>query len=262
MERQGQNNAFVISIDEAIEVPQDNKTYAFIEYGVIAKIVYWNGNSHNSYITAYIPASSLSLATIKDVTFLAKMPEGLKVNYTSVTGDVKAEAINQGDVVAVVQSLDPNPLASKDISIEQFKEWFPKAFLSQLTNFYSCGNYGDPAFAKDCLEIYSYVRECNPTTRLALHTNGGMRNPDWWSKLAKVLGSSANSEVVFAVDGFKDKHELYRRNTNFDKVIENMTAFIEAGGRARVDSLVFAHNEHDVEELEQYLNKSILVLPL
>lgn len=141
-----------------------------------------------------------------------------------------------------------------DISIEQFKEWFPKSFLSQLTNFYSCGNYGDPAFAKDCLEIYSYVRECNPTTRLALHTNGGMRNPDWWSKLAKVLGSSANSEVVFAVDGFKGKHELYRRNTNFDKVIENMTAFIKAGGRARVDSLVFAHNEHDVEELERYLN--------
>lgn len=117
VERQGQNNAFVISIDEAIEVPQDNKTYAFIEYGVIAKIVYWNGNSHNSYITAYIPASSLSLATIKDVTFLAKMPEGLKVNYTSMTGEVKAEAINQGDVVAVVQSLDPNPLANEEISI-------------------------------------------------------------------------------------------------------------------------------------------------
>jgi len=96
IERQGQNNAFVISIDEAIEVPQDNKTYAFIEYGVIAKIVYWNG---------------------KDVTFLSKMPEGLKVNYTSLDGNVKAEAINQGDVVTVVQSLDPNPLANQDISI-------------------------------------------------------------------------------------------------------------------------------------------------
>lgn len=135
-----------------------------------------------------------------------------------------------------------------DISIEQFKEWFPKSFLSQLTNFYSCGNYGDPAFAKDCLEIYAYVRECNPTTRLAIHTNGGMRNPTWWRKLAKY-----NIEVVFAVDGFKGKHELYRKNTNFDKVIENLRAFVNAGGRARVDSLVFAHNEHDVEDLEKYI---------
>jgi len=135
-----------------------------------------------------------------------------------------------------------------DISIEQFKEWFPKHFLAQLDNFYSCGNYGDPAFAKDCLEIYSYVRECNPTARLAIHTNGGMRNTEWWRKLAK-----QNVEVIFAVDGFKGKHELYRKNTKFDKVIENLRAFVDAGGKARVDSLVFAHNEHDVEELEKYI---------
>ena len=135
-----------------------------------------------------------------------------------------------------------------DISIEQFKEWFPKHFLAQLDNFYSCGNYGDPAFASDCLEIYSYVRECNPTVRLAIHTNGGMRNPTWWKKLAQ-----HNIEVIFAVDGFKGKHELYRKNTKFDKVIENLKAFVDAGGNARVDSLVFAHNEYDVDELEQYL---------
>ena len=107
-----------------------------------------------------------------------------------------------------------------DMSIEQFKEWFPKNFLQQLNNFYSCGNYGDPAFANDCLEIYSYVRECNPTVRLAIHTNGCMRNPAWWKKLAQY-----NIEVIFAVDGFKGKHELYRKNTKFDKVIENLTAF-------------------------------------
>ena len=135
-----------------------------------------------------------------------------------------------------------------DISIAQFKEWFPKDFLAQLDNFYSCGNYGDPAFASDCLEIYAYVRECNPTVRLAIHTNGGMRNPAWWTKLAQY-----NIEVVFAVDGFKGKHELYRKNTKFDKVIENLRAFVDAGGNARVDSLVFAHNELEVDELEKYL---------
>lgn len=144
-------------------------------------------------------------------------------------------------------------IKNAEISLEEFKNWFPKDFLSQIQNFYSCGNYGDPAFARDCLEIYSYVRECNPTTRLALHTNGGMRNPEWWSKLAKAIGTVSHSTVVFAVDGFKGKHELYRRNTNFDKVIENMKAFIDAGGEARVDSLVFKHNQDDVEELEKYL---------
>ena len=140
-----------------------------------------------------------------------------------------------------------------DISIEDFKKWFPKSFLRQLQNFYSCGNYGDPAFARDCLEIYSYVRDCNPDTRLALHTNGGMRNPEWWAKLADIIGTKNGSSVAFAVDGFKGKHELYRRNTNFDKVIENMKAYIDAGGHAKVDSLVFAHNEDETEKLEEFL---------
>lgn len=135
-----------------------------------------------------------------------------------------------------------------DISLEQFKEWFPREFLAQLTNFFAGGNYGDPVFARDCLEIYAYIRECNPTARLAIHTNGGMRNPEWWRKLAQY-----NINVVFAVDGFKGKHELYRKNTNFDKVIENLTAYCAAGGKASVDSLVFAHNEHEVDELEKYL---------
>jgi len=135
-----------------------------------------------------------------------------------------------------------------DISIDQFKEWFPKNFLQQLTNFYSCGNYGDPAFAQDCLEIFSYVRSINSHTRLAIHTNGGMRSTEWWKELAQY-----NIEVIFAVDGFKGKHELYRKNTKFDKVIENLKSFIDAGGNARVDSLVFAHNENDVDELEKYL---------
>ena len=142
-------------------------------------------------------------------------------------------------------------IKNADISIEQFKQWFTPNFLSKLNNLYSCGNYGDPAFAKDCLEIYSYVRECNPTTRLALHTNGSLRTTQWWKELANVI--SPNGQVIFAVDGFAGKHEIYRRNTKFEKVIESITAFVEAGGDARVDSLVFAHNEHETDKLEKFL---------
>lgn len=117
VERQAQNNAFVMSIDEAVETPQDNKTYAYIEYGVIAKIIVWNSNSDNSYITQYVPASLLPFYDFKNVTFLAEVPQSLKVNYTSVTGEVRAEAINHGDVVLVVPTLDPNPLSNQDVAI-------------------------------------------------------------------------------------------------------------------------------------------------
>lgn len=142
-------------------------------------------------------------------------------------------------------------IKNAEISFDNFKKWFPRSFLSRLNNFYSCGNYGDPAFANDCFEIYEHVRNASPDARLAIHTNGSLRKTDWWRDLAKVMGS--RGEVIFAVDGFKGKHEIYRRNTDFDKVIENIKAYVSAGGVAKVDSLVFRHNEYEVEHLERFL---------
>lgn len=138
-----------------------------------------------------------------------------------------------------------------EITLDNFKNWFPVNFLQDLENFYACGNYGDPIIAQDCLEIFEYVRLVNPTARLAIHTNGSARGEDWWSNLAKVMGN--NSVVIFGIDGFKGQHELYRRGTNFDKIIENAKAFIAAGGKARADSLVFEHNQDFVDDLKNFL---------
>ena len=142
-------------------------------------------------------------------------------------------------------------IKNTEITFANFKQWFPVSFLSGVNNFYSCGNYGDPVFATDCFDIYEHVRNANPNSRLAIHTNGSLRKTTWWRDLATVMGK--NGEVIFAVDGFKGKHELYRRNTDFDKIIENIQAYVGAGGVARVDSLVFKHNEHEVDDLENFL---------
>ena len=138
-----------------------------------------------------------------------------------------------------------------DISLEKFKQWFPVEFLKNLTLFYACGSTGDSAIAKDCLEIFRYVRELNPTCCLMLYTNGSLRTTTWWQDLATVIGQ--RGAVVFAIDGFKQSHELYRKGTNWDKIIENARTFISAGGTAKADSIVFKHNEHEIEDLTQFL---------
>jgi sulfatase maturation enzyme AslB (radical SAM superfamily) len=144
-------------------------------------------------------------------------------------------------------------IRNTDITIEQFKEWFPVNFLYNNVSFvYACGNNGDPIIAKDCLEIFRYMREnCKPGTGLSIHTNGSLRSKEWWTELAGVLGKDGT--VVFAVDGFEGDHELYRRGTSWSKVIENAKAFIQAGGRARADTLIFKHNEGRILELKEYL---------
>ena len=57
-------------------------------------------------------------------------------------------------------------------------------------------------------------------------------------------------QVNFAVDGLKDTHSIYSRRTDFDKIIENIKSFNEAGGSGRIITTVFEHNKHQLMELK------------
>jgi len=140
-----------------------------------------------------------------------------------------------------------NPLIElEEISLNQFKEWFPVHFLTQLNSLFMCGNLGDPIIAKDCLEIFKYIKEVNPSLFTSMHTNGSARTTSWWSELAKVC-----DRVVFGIDGLDDTHHLYRIDTDWHKIIENAKAYIDGGGKAHWNMLVFQHNEHQIEACEQ-----------
>lgn len=135
-----------------------------------------------------------------------------------------------------------NPLIKiVEIDLETFKVWFPKSFIEQLNSLLMCGNLGDPIMAKDCFEIFQYLKQVNPSIRLTMHTNGGARDRDWWARLAKL-----DVRVVFGIDGLADTHHLYRISTDWHKIIENAKAFIGAGGAAEWHMLVFQHNEHQL----------------
>ena len=140
-----------------------------------------------------------------------------------------------------------NPMIELDeITLEQFKNWFPVEFVTQLDSLYMCGNLGDPVIAKDTLEIYQYLRTSNPNISLRMHTNGSARNTRWWKELANLKVG-----VIFGIDGLGDTHSIYRINTDWNKIIENAKAFIAEGGWARWDMIVFKHNEHQVDECRQ-----------
>ena len=116
VERPGQaRKDFVISRDEAVNSLENQKLYALVEYGVISKIFIWNQSKPNNYVTSYIPGSSLPIDLIDEVVFVAQIPETLAVNYIDAAGEVKAEPINHGDNVSVVEELPVDP--AKEISL-------------------------------------------------------------------------------------------------------------------------------------------------
>jgi len=133
-----------------------------------------------------------------------------------------------------------------DISIDTFKKWFSPDFIKSLTNVKFVGCFGDPAVATDCLKIHEYVYECNPNISFLMSTNSGVRTTPFWSKLAKLYKN--DSRMLFCIDGLEDTNHIYRRGVKWQKVIDNITAFNNAGGQSTWLFIPFFHNEHQVEE--------------
>jgi hypothetical protein len=136
--------------------------------------------------------------------------------------------------------------------------WFEHNITSeQITNLdkvFFCGSYGDPCANIDLLDICRHFRTINPTITLGINTNGSIRNPEWWQECATIFDQH-HDYVVFSIDGLKDTNHIYRKGVQWDKIMDNATSFITAGGSAHWDTIIFNHNKHQVEDMKSLSRK-------
>jgi hypothetical protein len=108
-----------------------------------------------------------------------------------------------------------------------------------------CGTYGDAIAANNVLDQISVAkRYCK---KIQLNTNASLRSQKWWRKFAQLL-SDIDHDVWFCLDGLEDTHEIYRQGTDFNKIIKNAQAFIQAGGTASWQFIPWQHNEHQIKQ--------------
>ena len=136
-----------------------------------------------------------------------------------------------------------------DLPVSWF-ESLPTKFIHQLHKIYFCGDFGDPCANNRLLDIIKYLKSINHDLVIGINTNGSIRNTQWWRDCAKLLRHPEDF-VMFAIDGLEDTNHIYRKNSNWNKIIENVKAFIDAGGNALWEYLVFQHNKHQVSEAKQ-----------
>lgn len=133
-------------------------------------------------------------------------------------------------------------------SLEEFKQAYTPKTMRHLREFEFCGTWGEPVSNPWFYEIVEYVIK-NSDCNILLNTNGSLRSEDWWFKLGFL--TKRRLRVMFAVDGStQEMHEMYRRNTNLDKVLRNMEAF-SSYGEARTFCVTFKHNEDHMEEIKR-----------
>lgn len=138
-----------------------------------------------------------------------------------------------------------------ELTLEHIKKILPPEFLKQIEVTIFNGNLGDFSLAADAYEIVDYLLE-HSQCQIEIHTNGSTRTQTWWARFAHPRIS-----ILFALDGMEDTHKLYRLDTDWQKIIDNATAYINAGGTAIWKFIPFKHNSHQVEQcraLSQQLN--------
>ena len=134
-------------------------------------------------------------------------------------------------------------------TLDDFVNIFKKEVLTQITNLHICGPFGEPVLNKDLLKMCMYLKEENFLGLMTINTNGSARNASWWSLLANSL--PINHSVIFSIDGLEDTHSIYRIGTDYEIILKNSKAFIDAGGSAEWAFLKFRHNEHQVKQAEE-----------
>ena len=126
---------------------------------------------------------------------------------------------------------------------------FNSELCNRLQQIFFCGSYGDPIMHPDFLDILRDFRRKSPTLWLYVHTNGGAHDSEYWAEIAQIM--NGYGQIDFGIDGLEDTLHLYRRNVKYHRVIQNARAFITAGGRAQWNFIVFRHNQHQIEQVQQ-----------
>ena len=107
----------------------------------------------------------------------------------------------------------------------QFKEQFPTKWqnysltLAALQQFLNiplqgvelefCGNYGDPIYHPDFLNIIRWAKDSNAI--ITITTNGSYKDAGFWQELGSVLDH--RDTVIFSIDGIAANNAVYRKNS-------------------------------------------------
>jgi|TARA_B100000085_G_scaffold177625_1_gene161910 MoaA/NifB/PqqE/SkfB family radical SAM enzyme len=138
-------------------------------------------------------------------------------------------------------------------SLQEFKEAYDPELIRRTDGWEICGTWGDPIMCKEMYEIAEYILTINPRTELTIDTNGSVRPLSWWKKFGELSSLCVDKGIIrcdFAVEGInQEMHAHYRRLTDLSKVLANMKAFTDAGGKAKGFCVVHRHNQDYLQEI-------------
>tara|TARA_B110001454_G_scaffold199420_1_gene204196 strand:+ start:1841 stop:2503 length:663 start_codon:yes stop_codon:yes gene_type:complete len=108
-----------------------------------------------------------------------------------------------------------------------------------------CGEFGDPMMHP---EVDKFIETALTFAReVHISTNGGLRNKEWYSEIAKKYCGRYGLFINWAIDGADhDTNWKYREGVDWQKAMDNMTAYTKSGGNSCWWFLIFEWNWHQI----------------
>lgn len=128
-------------------------------------------------------------------------------------------------------------------TIDDIKRYFDPIDMKDMRIKF-CGVLGDPIACPDLYEISEYFLE-KEVKHIEVSTNAGLKTTKFWEEYGKLSSKSNNRlEIHFAIDGVYTNY--YRVGVNLDKVWKNVDTYLDAGGFASWQFIIFDYNKDEV----------------
>ena len=145
------------------------------------------------------------------------------------------------------------PLGLNDslISLDKYKQILSNDSWSSLQEIHFCGNYDEPTTHPDIYDMCKWTLQNFPQIVINIATNGGTRDKKFWKSLGELGKYNRNRiRVIWGIDGLQDTNHLYRKSVKWEKLEENFKSYIQAGGTAVWQFIIFEHNQHQFEYIK------------
>ena len=143
---------------------------------------------------------------------------------------------------------NPHVKLGVNLELDVIERVFENSRIAQDCFVDLVGLVGEPIAHPNFMEIIDIIYKHRPNAAINLHTNGGLRTEKMFYDLGKKFNK--HSWIKFSLDGLEDTNGIYRIGVDYNKVVANMRAFIDGGGRAIWKFVTFKWNEHQVEQAE------------
>lgn len=142
------------------------------------------------------------------------------------------------------------------MTLKNVTSWFTPTEMPSINKVIFSGQIDEPASNPEIIDIARYFLENWNLKVLGMNTNGSIRTEKFWTELGLLSRQHPEFMIEWGIDGLEDTNHIYRVGADWNKLITNAHAFINAGGRATWKFIKFNHNIHQLNQAEQ-LSKDI-----